>query len=163
MKATVKFSTNLFFKDGVKINDKNEEEFSFRIREWLLKEFDRNKYTLHLYPNGNFSIEIYPEVIFIVIGWNDYELNAKVEHWYVSLEKERYQNDEALKHSNQANSRKLFLSICRKIDALLKNESEISEICWEPLINLLDVFKLFTEICPDENLRDIFKPFKLNQ
>ncbi|CAN5417509.1 hypothetical protein BH10ACI1_BH10ACI1_09470 [soil metagenome] len=150
MNASVNFSTNFFLKDGEKINHKNEKEFSFRIRDWLLSKFERDKYTFHLFPNGNFSIEIYPEVVFMIMHANNWELNAQVEHWYIYLEKEKYQNEEVLIHSNEITSKKFFLNICQKIDGLLKDQSEISEICWQPSSNILDEFKVFAEICPDE-------------
>lgn len=150
MNASVKFSTNLFIKNGIEPNDKNENEFSFTIRDWLLNKFDRSKFTFHLFPNGNFSVELYPEVVFIAIGWDDYEINPKIEHWYLHLEKEKYANELAVSHSNETTSRKNFLSICQEIDGILKNETEIFDICWTPSINLLDDFKVFAEVCPKE-------------
>ena len=150
MNAFVKFSTNIFIKDDVKPNIENEAEFSFTLRDWLLRKFDRKKFTFHLFPNGNFSIELYPEVIFIILDWNDCEINPEVEKWILYLEKEKYLNKTAISHSNETTSRENFLSICQIINTLFKNETKIYDICWTPSINLLEDFKLFAEICPKE-------------
>ena len=151
MIASVKFSTNLFIKDDIKPSIENESDFSFVIQDWLLNQFARNKFTFHLFPNGNLSLEIYPEVIFIAIGWDDYEVNPQIEHWYLHLEKEKYANEEAQLHSDESKAKKFFLDICQKINEFLKNESEIYAACWTPSNDVLEDFKLFAEICPEEN------------
>ena len=87
----------------------------------------------------------------MAVNWDDYDRDAEIQHWYIYLEKEPYSNEDALKHSSETDSKEFFISICRKIDDFLKKEFEISDICWTPTTDILEEFKLFAEICPNEN------------